>query len=150
MLAVSGKQRGDTIVEVLIAIVVVSMVLVAAYVTTTRNVDGMQDTQEHNEALQLAQAQLEYLHNAATQPTDHHCFRQSDGSIQSGSDCVVDAGGCPIGTCSPTGTQPQFTLDISQTAASIPAVQPTFEIAVTWSALQQGGQQNRVNLFYQP
>lgn len=138
-------QRGDTIVEVLIAIVVVSMVLVAAYVTTTRNVNGMQDTEEHSEALQLAQAQLEYLHNAAVAPTNGSCFL-SDGSTST-TQCVVDASGTPLG---PSSTEePQFTLSISQTLTSV-VVEPTFEISVTWASIDKTSTGNSVSLFYQP
>lgn len=151
MLISELKQRGDTIVEVLIAIVIVSMVLVAAYVTTTHSVNGMQDTQEHSEALQLAQAQLEYLHNSSTQPTNNHCFLQSDGSITNGTNCVVDASGCPIVTCDSSNTQPQFTLSISQTTSSL-SNEPTFEVTVRWASLLSSSQnqQNNVGLFYQP
>jgi len=53
-------QTGDTIVEVLIAIVIVSSVLVAAYASATRNTLTNQETQERSQALQLATTQLEF------------------------------------------------------------------------------------------
>lgn len=52
-------QRGDTIVEVLIAIAVVSMVLGSAYAITNRTVKSQQLTIEHTEALKLVESQLE-------------------------------------------------------------------------------------------
>lgn len=136
MLGFRRDQRGDTIVEVMIAIVVISMVLVAAYVTTTRNINGLQDTQEHSEALQLAQAQLEFLHNSATEPADHQCFNTS-GGITGGASCMVDASGAP------TTSQPQFNIDITNDSP------PTFKVTITWASVK-AGVTNNVTLFYQP
>jgi type II secretory pathway pseudopilin PulG len=55
------KQGGDTIVEVLIAIAVVSAVLGSAYAITNRNVQNSRQTQEHGQALKAAESQLELL-----------------------------------------------------------------------------------------
>lgn len=137
MLIRRGDQRGDTIVEVLMAIVVVSVVLVAAYQTTVRNIDGMESTQEHSEALQLAQAQLEYLHNATQQPTNGECYPSGGGAPVGGSSCLVDASG------SPTSVLPQFKLAFS-------SVGSTFEMTVSWASIQSGTTTNYVSLYYQP
>jgi prepilin-type N-terminal cleavage/methylation domain-containing protein len=59
-------QRGDTIVEVLIAITIISLILGGAYVTSNDSLDATQDSQEHANALQLAQAQVELLRTMAT------------------------------------------------------------------------------------
>jgi prepilin-type N-terminal cleavage/methylation domain-containing protein len=139
MLSILKNQKGDTIVEVLIAIVVVSMVLVAGYITTTRSVDGMQDTQEHSEALQLAQAQLEDLQNSTNLSllVSGDCFNTS-GNITSGVNCSVDSSG------SPTTGQPQFKVTITQPALT------TYSVAITWPSLAEAGVTNNVTLFYQP
>jgi type II secretory pathway pseudopilin PulG len=55
----SLQQGGDTIVEVLIAISIVSLVLVGAFVTSNRSLQSTRDTQEHAEATKLAEAQIE-------------------------------------------------------------------------------------------
>jgi type II secretory pathway pseudopilin PulG len=54
-------QAGDTIVEVLIAIAVMSLVLGGAFVSTHRSLQTTRDTQERGEALKVAQTQLEEL-----------------------------------------------------------------------------------------
>jgi len=54
-------QSGDTIVEVLIAIAVVTSVLGVVYATMNRNLNIMRDNQERTEASKTAQAQLEAL-----------------------------------------------------------------------------------------
>jgi prepilin-type N-terminal cleavage/methylation domain-containing protein len=136
-LAIQKNQRGDTLVEVLIAIMVVSAVLVAGYTTTTHSINTMQDTQEHSEALQLAQTQLEYLHNASkTGRPNGGCFDNA-GAPASGNSCLVDS------SDNPTSSQPQFKVVISTPDAV------SYSVDVTWSSIQ-AGQTNEVKLYYQP
>ncbi len=54
-------NRGDTIVEVLIAISVVSIILGGAYVTSSRSLGNIRAAQERIEALKLIEGQLERL-----------------------------------------------------------------------------------------
>lgn len=56
-----NPQRGDTLVEVLIAIAVVSLVLGGAYVTTNRSLQATRGAQERAVALKLAESQVERL-----------------------------------------------------------------------------------------
>lgn len=55
------QQAGDTIVEVLIAIAVVSSVLAIAYSTMNRNLQIMRNNQERTQAVRVAQDQIETL-----------------------------------------------------------------------------------------
>lgn len=59
------QQTGDTIVEVLIAIAVVSSVLGITYSVMNRNLLIVRGNQERSEASKLAQSQLEMLKNVA-------------------------------------------------------------------------------------
>jgi Tfp pilus assembly protein PilV len=61
-------QAGDTIVEVVIAIAVIAVVLIGAFVVTNRSLTAVRDSQEHSEALNLLQGQVEQLRIAAVQP----------------------------------------------------------------------------------
>lgn len=54
-------KRGDTIVEVLIAIAVVSAVLGGAFASAQRSLNGTQMSRERGEALKYVQQQLERL-----------------------------------------------------------------------------------------
>ena len=56
-----ASQRGDTIVEVLLAMAVVGLVLGVAYGITNRSVAIGRSAQERSEALKLAETQLELL-----------------------------------------------------------------------------------------
>ncbi len=56
------SQRGDTIIEVLIAMSVLSLVLVTGYSISTRSLNGIRVSQERGEALKIAESQVEMLH----------------------------------------------------------------------------------------
>jgi len=55
------KQRGDTIVEVLIAVAVASSVLTAAFATSNASLKQIRMAQEHSEAQKIAAASVEKL-----------------------------------------------------------------------------------------
>jgi len=57
-------QRGDTIIEVLIAMAVVSSVLAISYATMNRNLLTIQDSQERTQAAKLVQGQIESVRQA--------------------------------------------------------------------------------------
>lgn len=60
------SQRGDTIVEVLICVLIVSVILGGAYTTTRQSANGVRNSQEHAEGLKLIQSQVEQLRTGAT------------------------------------------------------------------------------------
>lgn len=75
------ESKGDTIVEVLIAIAVISSVLGIAYSIMNKNIQIMQDNQERTTASKLAQTQIEKLRvnsdSLASAPSDF-CFPPGD------------------------------------------------------------------------
>lgn len=76
------RQRGDTIVEVLIAVIVLSTILASAYVVASRSYKENQQTQEHAQALQVAQAQLETLRATSSRPAvTPFCFDSSGNLV---------------------------------------------------------------------
>jgi prepilin-type N-terminal cleavage/methylation domain-containing protein len=60
------EQAGDTIVEVLVALAVVSVILVGAFIVTNRSTKDVRDSEEHAQALQFLQGQVELLRSAAS------------------------------------------------------------------------------------
>lgn len=66
MIKLSISTRGDTIVEVLIAVAVVSSVLAITYATMNRNIIVGRRNQEQSEASKWGQAQVEALKNLAS------------------------------------------------------------------------------------
>lgn len=79
------RQRGDTIVEVLIAIAVAGSVLGGAYALVNSNVKSNQLAQERTNAVKIAESQLEllraYVDSNETLPTGNFCFRKSDNRL---------------------------------------------------------------------
>lgn len=78
------KQAGDTIIEVLIVIMVLSSVLGGAFITINRSTTNIRQSQERVEATKVAEGQLESLKSAAGSttiiPTSGY-FCMKDGAI---------------------------------------------------------------------
>lgn len=116
--AQANRQRGDTIVEVLIAIAVISLVLAGAYVTTNRNLLATRAAQERGNALTLAESQLEQIKSLAVSDPDvlfgagtpsPFCVT-SALSVASASDaaCRMDSTGAP------TATEPVYSVSVTR------------------------------------
>lgn len=99
------SQRGDTIVEVLVALAVLGLIVGAASALAGRSTKSLQDTQEKAVALRLAQGQLEYIKTyTVTHPDDVQvgmsgfCMKQNDALPDKplikagGGDCVGTVG----------------------------------------------------------
>lgn len=142
----TSRQRGDTLVEVLIAIAVVSLILAGAYVTTNRSLTATRSAQERGNALKLAESQIEQLKGiVTTNPTavfggsapSPFCI-DSTGAVVAASNaaCAVTTNGTPA----PAGTQPTFNLSIQRTGNN-------FVLTETW--FNAGGKQtDRLQLRY--
>lgn len=72
------NSRGDTIVEVLIAITVMSSILGGAFVSARRSTNATRASQERVEALTIAQGQLERARASVSIPK---CYK-TDGSAE--------------------------------------------------------------------
>jgi len=144
----SRASRGDTIVEVLIAITVASLVLAGAYVTAHHSTLANESTQEHSQALQLAKAQVEHL-RSATSIEDNSCFDENGDPQPNDTSqgptvnpCIVMANGkLP----SDTGFNPVYSINITTTDGG-----QTFRVVITWDSLLTGNGQDRVSLYYRP
>jgi prepilin-type N-terminal cleavage/methylation domain-containing protein len=137
-------QRGDTLVEVLICILLVSMILTGAYVTTNRSRIGIRDAQEHAEALKLVQSQLEQLKQNGSvanapifsQPAGvNFCMVNAVISTGTGA-CQQDSGG------SPTTDQPAYRLTIQRASCAPDYSAPAgaqqchkFTVRATWDSI---------------
>lgn len=90
------RRAGDTIVEVMISLLVISSILAGAFVVTRTSQKNVRSSQEHNIAVNLLQGQMENLREAAINPSNlstltgsgSFCF--SGGAIQTapGPDCT--------------------------------------------------------------
>ena len=125
------KQRGDTIVEVLIAIAVVSLVLVAAYTTANRNIRAIQNNQERVQAQHLVEGQIEALKSNNGLSTDKTCFDQQ-GSPASGVACTI----------STDGSGASYTLSVVSAGS-------TYTISAKWTSLNANASNDaNVTMYY--
>jgi type II secretory pathway pseudopilin PulG len=94
------QQRGDTIVEVLISIAVLSMVIGGAYSIVNSALRASRQAQERSEATKLAETQLESLKTSLTgEPTPGVAF------------CISSTGAVVQSFGSPSPTTLSFTAD---------------------------------------
>jgi Tfp pilus assembly protein PilX len=92
-----SNQTGDTLVEVLIALVILSVVLVGGARVSNASLLGVRQSQEHTEALKLAESQLEAVEAAASN-SDQTAFNNMIN--QTNYFCVFS--GAPIIATTPT------------------------------------------------
>ncbi len=124
------SQTGDTIVEVMIAIVIVSTVLVGAFVLSRTSLKNVRGSEEHSQALKLVQGQLEQLKAAA---------RTGQLSDFAGTFCMVDGA---VETTLSNCTSDRYRL----TVTNADPAHNTFRATATWDRL--GGGTSQVRLSY--
>lgn len=74
------NQKGDTIVEVLISVAVVSLILTASYALSNRSSLAIRQAQERSEALKFSESQLENL----------RAYLATGGNWTAGDLCMLD------------------------------------------------------------
>lgn len=136
-------ERGDTVVEVLIAIAVVSLILGGAFVTSDRSLQGTRSAEERSNALKMAETQLEAIkYLAASNPTvifggttpPSFCLNGSAAYASSSATCTVDATGAP------TTVEPAYHVAVTRSGN-------TFTVRTTWTRAGSD-KQNSVELKY--
>ncbi len=84
------NQRGDTIIEVMIALSVLMVIIVGGYSIATRSLNGVRIAQERSEASKIAEGQLEAINEriAAAGGNSygrrHCCWRSGHHSDEDG------------------------------------------------------------------
>ncbi len=122
----SRRQAGDTLVEVLIAIAIISLTLAGAYASANLSASDLQDVQEHTEALKLVQSQVEFL-RASGGITGGTCFA-SDGTPTT--NCTLNSDG----TRNTSGNGPGFVLSVGTAG---PCTAGIYTVAATWPSVHR-------------
>jgi len=137
-------ERGDTIVEVLISIAVISLVMGGAFVMTNRSLQGTRDSQDRVNATKLTESQVELLKNIVATNSDAVFGSGAPASFCiSGSATVVTSSNaaCKVGvTGAATTGQPAFQLAITRSGN-------TFTVTNSWISTR-GNTTNSVQLKY--
>jgi type II secretory pathway pseudopilin PulG len=144
---------GDTIVEVLIAIVILSLILTGAYVTSNDSLRNIRDAQERIQALGIAQSQAEDLRAESNDvfipsgnnlsylsPPTSFCFDKNNNFTP----FPVSS---PVGTCQFQNIP--YTVHIYGLGAlSAPATTVTFKIEVTWPSISANTSIDHMDIYY--
>lgn len=150
MMKLLRNQSGDTIVEVLIAMAVISLVLVGAYISTNSNIATTQDAQERGQAVELLQTEVEYLRKAdlGSFPSGG-CFVIASSNPPLPGIPIAGGGtpdGCTVtsdGKMAASGAEPAYTLKITSSGG-------TYALSATWDSLTLGNTKANITLYYQP
>jgi type II secretory pathway pseudopilin PulG len=147
------SSTGDTIVEVLIAIAIVSSVLAGAFSVSQKSSRAVRDSQEHAEMLQLLQGQVELVRaiavgdttsdkNIFSPPSTRFCLDNTNSPV-----AVVSYPATPVPPANSatfphecTGINSLYNIAISYDGTS------TFHFMGWWDKL--GGGTNRIDLSY--
>jgi Tfp pilus assembly protein PilV len=152
------NEIGDTIVEVLFAVVVIGIVLTGAYAVVTHSITDEQDAQEHSYALGLVQSQIEQLRAyIISNPSGTLPFSSETGCMYSSTTAPVTltpelntingtSSYCLVQGNLPTNSQ--YTLSIKLASGSNPTTSPLYEVSVKWPSLLAGGSIDRLSIPY--
>ena len=143
------NTKGDTIVEVLISLAILTMVLGGAYYTANQSFRNDRDAQEHSEALTIAQTQVESLrvlgNNLRGNPCivngspSSNCQVASNDTSSFNINCLTSAPYCYTVKITDEGS-----VKVGPATAS--TLLTTYKVNVSWPALS-GGTDN-VSLYY--
>lgn len=138
------RERGDTIVEVLISITVISAVLGGAYVTTNRSFLASRDAQERTAGLKVVESQLEELKGViSTSPNTIFGSGVPGSFCVTGPTSVADSGNsaCFVNSAgNPTGAEPRYHLMITRSGN-------TFTVKNQWTSVR-GDTTNQIQMKY--
>lgn len=143
------SERGDTIVEVLIATAIVALVLVGAYGITTHSSNAIQDSQEHQEATSLVNRQLELVRNNGGLADGNDCY-DDNGAAATGAGCSYDQGGNSGCTTPPASRCYKVkVIAVRGTVADTePTVPVTYSVKITWDSILSTSPQGSVGMHY--
>ena len=131
------NSRGDTIVEVMIALSLLAFALTTSYSTVTRSLQTARNAQEHSEALQFLNSQVELARAdvadaALFNPIGTFCMNTSANRV------IVTDPACTVGVEGFYKMSDSYNKSI--TAGGI--TQDIFTFTVTWPGVGQLGQQH--------
>lgn len=133
------NYSGDTIVEVMVALLVLGLSLAGAYSIASKSLKASRQAQEHGEALKLAESQLEILKAQAAGSTPSTIFTVASPF------CI--AGNVPVAATSP---QCKFTNLYNVSVARTDLADSNryqFDVSVIWPSAGQS-EDDRVDLRY--
>lgn len=144
-------RAGDTIVEVLIAMAILSLILGAAYATTRRSQQANQASRERSDALRLVEGQIERLKTLLSSdttipPSEAFCIGDEANpalpALRVETLGVIDPLTAPIQFAGDCGNvENLFSVAIQRTAAA-----DTYVVVARWNRI--GGGDEQITIYY--
>lgn len=146
-------ERGDTIVEVLICILVISTMLAGAFATTNNSLQAVRMSQERSQAIKITESQVESLRAIGPAGFTPFCIAGTTyHNASTATNCYFNQGGQLI--ASDLGSQTPSANNLYANAATGPqfnariTMQPSgrYEIKVEWVSVR--GQLSTITMYY--
>lgn len=149
-------NRGDTIIEVLLAITIVSTMLGGAYVLSNRTLNNNRQSQERGEAIKIAESQIERLKSAFSVdnnlalPSNVFCMDSSNDVKDANTPIVIsvpalnsatDVFSSYLASCTVTNQSLPYYVSIEESASDL------FTVRTRWDSIGGRGH-NEVRLIY--
>jgi Tfp pilus assembly protein PilV len=124
------QQSGDTIIEVLLAMCILALVLITTFVSTNRSLQSGVDSSNRQQALALAEQQVELIKTSPSsyQPVGTFCV-DNTGTLQTSS------ANCQL------GINNQYNFADTYTAAS-----GLYTVVATWPSTSNAG--SKLTVYY--
>lgn len=139
MLGLRRNRRGDTIIEVMVALAILGLAFAISYATANHALQVSQNSQEHSQALQYLDSQVELV-RADTKDTNLYT---------SSPFCMVASTAKPTtnlsaADCTPTSGGANYKISVKYTPATNAdgVNQDIFTFTITWQGLGDLGQQH--------
>lgn len=133
-------QAGDTIVEVLVVVAIVTLVLGGAYASARRSFITTVQTQERGEAVKYLEAQLEGV-KALSDLANSPIYQSGLGTF------CADMGSITNGTCT-KGVDNRYTVSVQRSESNVGGrIVYTYTALAVWDRAG-GGQQENVRMTY--
>jgi Tfp pilus assembly protein PilV len=143
------RQRGDTIVEVLISVIIIATILSGAFVVAQASSHNVRSSQEHGYALQQIQGQVEAIRSLASAQDDtlNNTYGQGDTFCTYVDDASQTLKFVSSGNSKCAGGDSLYTVTVTKGAKAVDtAALTTFTVDVKWDKL--GGGTNHESLVY--
>ena len=136
------QQRGDTIVEVLIATAIIALLLTTASAIVSRNTNASLDVQEHMVAQKILEQQAESLRIiGALDTTTSPCF-SGVSPASAATDCVVNSDGETFDETSDSGAK--YTILITKASPN----SKEYSLKISW--VTPNGNNAYEQVYYRP
>lgn len=125
-------QRGDTIIEVMLVVAILGLAFALAYATANAAVIKTRNAQEHAEALQYLNSQLELLRNV--DQTAIIPFRSAPFCMETVTDTpqAVPNAVCNVGTEDTVGAGGRYKIKITYDTRAVAADDDRYLLQVDW------------------